>query len=934
MGLRYNPATGQLEAATTGAPASSGRVVQIVDILGDVKQIPESEVARALSEGAELDSPEKQAERARKAELGSGAGMAEAFARGAARGATLGVSDVVASAAGGAERARELREENPITSLAGEAAGTIGGLFVGPGAAVAKGAAALGERAAAKFAGEGLARAAISKAAQAATRGAVEGAVYGAGQGVSEVALADKPRTMGEIAETVIANAGLGAVLGGAVDVGAAGVAGIGKLGLNRLRALVGGAEGLTGQAAQDVMALKVDLPEGAGSVSDELAGMQATRGMERVGEQVAEGAAPSSVQKAFKEELGITDVPAGFRGGELEGRAFDYLRQRPQTVAGGLAKQKETQILEGVTKRMDAVLGNRGATKTPIARADALSMQVLEDLSAVEKPLSKTFEDLRAATQGQAIPDAITTRLTSQLDDMAAAIGDEGSAATKAIKEWRTRASGVQNIDGLQRVQSELNDEITAAFRAGKGSLGEELVKVRDVVRANQDDALEMLVGPGAQDILREARKGWAEHKATTKEVGELFGFKNVSSTADLERKIADVGPEKLWSRVSKTNDINQLQLLRDKYPHLMQEIRDGIVQDLVEGATKNGQMMAGEMLKKFGPKTWGKQWSEESIRLMFGDAAPNTLRNLQAIYDVRPKLFNPSGTSAAIDFGSFFSPQGIIQELNAASAYAALYGAPMLEKAVKQSDSYIIKSLKSFQEGKGVSGIKAPAISGASQILGKTFTEQADRVAELATQPERVAEMAAKASTSVGRVMPNASGAVTDITMRAMKFLNEKIPKGPAPQGPLDSDQKYQPSPAEKAKWDRYVRAFENPYSVLEDMQRGTITPESVEVLRVVYPELYGKMTSMAIEQLSTGKKAKLSYGQRTALSIFLGQPSDNTMSPSFIAAMQQATRVDEAERSMGAPQAQPRGRKFETNQPQSMLLDSQRILTRGQS
>ena len=127
---------------------------------------------------------------------------------GAARGATFGASDVLLRGAGLAEPARKLQVYQPEFSLGGEALGGIAGAFVGPGALAIKGAAA---------ATAGIARPLL----RAGAREAVEGALYGVGQTVSDQALG----TPESVAESLVANVGLGAIVGGAFGMGIHGVA-------------------------------------------------------------------------------------------------------------------------------------------------------------------------------------------------------------------------------------------------------------------------------------------------------------------------------------------------------------------------------------------------------------------------------------------------------------------------------------------------------------------------------------------------------------------------------------------------------------------------------------------------------------------------------------------------------------------------------------
>lgn len=197
-------------------------------------------------------------------EYGKGVGnMAKAFGAGAARTLTFGGSDVAARALGGSETAhslKALREQNPISSGAGEIAGAVAPLLLtdgasagvegaeaaGAGTEAAQGAGAL--RTAANVAtsvprgiagagslvergvergleglgyeGKTLLGRTAARGASLAAGGATEGGLYGAQGAISEQALNDHDQT----AENLLAGMGhgalLGAALGGSIGAG------------------------------------------------------------------------------------------------------------------------------------------------------------------------------------------------------------------------------------------------------------------------------------------------------------------------------------------------------------------------------------------------------------------------------------------------------------------------------------------------------------------------------------------------------------------------------------------------------------------------------------------------------------------------------------------------------------------------------------------
>jgi hypothetical protein len=101
--------------------------------------------------------------------------------------------------------------------------------------------------------------------------------------------------------------------------------------------------------------------------------------------------------------------------------------------------------------------------------------------------------------------------------------------------------------------------------------------------------------------------------------------------------------------------------------------------------------------------------------------------------------------------------------------------------------------------------------------------------------------------------------------------------------------------PTTQQRAKFMRYAETVENPMKALEHFEKGTLSRENVEALKVVYPEIYKKLVASTSNFLAK-HGSKLSYNKKVQLGLLLDMPADSTMTPQFILSMQKNYMVPE--------------------------------------
>lgn len=166
------------------------------------------------------------------------------------------------------------------------------------------------------------------------------------------------------------------------------------------------------------------------------------------------------------------------------------------------------------------------------------------------------------------------------------------------------------------------------------------------------------------------------------------------------------------------------------------------------------------------------------------------------------------------------------------------------------------------------------ATKVASAHPVTPETFQANATRIRQLATDPEEMNRVIEKQITNLHSAAPDTSVSMGATSTRAMQFLESKLPVGPANADPL-VNAKWTPDAASIARFNRYMEAVEHPTEILKQAASDTLTPEAVEAVKVVYPELYQQMQTALLEQ--SARMGPMPYRSRLMLSTLLGVGAD---------------------------------------------------------
>ena len=228
-----------------------------------------------------------------------------------------------------------------------------------------------------------------------------------------------------------------------------------------------------------------------------------------------------------------------------------------------------------------------------------------------------------------------------------------------------------------------------------------------------------------------------------------------------------------------------------------------------------------------------------------------------------------------------------------------------------IERSNQLVTKKIQRGVKKFFVSGIKRTAVPLSATILTKSPLAKERKDGIVVGKPKTEQEALKNVMSNLDylrenpqnfdRIMldPNLQSAAPktyvkskELAGRALMFLDRKMPRSMSKQLNVNPflRKTFPSSDQEIYKFKKYLHAVQNPMSIVDDLERGALSTEAVEVMQFVYPELYSEVQSQVFNQLEkTGDKNEVEYPQRLQLGILMGMPTDMALLPQAIKGLQ---------------------------------------------
>lgn len=186
------------------------------------------------------------------------------------------------------------------------------------------------------------------------------------------------------------------------------------------------------------------------------------------------------------------------------------------------------------------------------------------------------------------------------------------------------------------------------------------------------------------------------------------------------------------------------------------------------------------------------------------------------------------------------------------------------------------------------------------------EAFANIRDNLSEYVTNQDMLMDRMTKGLFKLNAHAPEVGAFAAQTATRAIQFLYDKMPKDPSNAFVQPFARKFEPSTLEIAKFQRYVQIVENPMSILDEAEAGTLTQEHVDAFKSVYPTLYTEVrTKLFNELIEQGDELDMSYNKKVLLGNLLSMPLDQSLSGAFIMDLQKPfiAAQDQSQPAQGA-------------------------------
>lgn len=796
-----------------------------------------------------------------------------------------------------------------------------------------------------------LAKRILAKTLPAAAAMGTEGVIYSAPQALTEAALGEPELA----AETILMN-GLGGVVIGGSMAGLKELTRLGKDAMFKGTRAAGQKIGLPIAENLDDAARAKATTTGTLETPSEFPGAEPGSFIDNV----PESAKPSILEQLAKKKKNAPEIEAAFRdlGVEpLEGAVsaskfvqdLDSALAKKVSPAGIARANKYQEVYDKVDDVIKTNMDNAAPT-TALSAGDKAKELMIEAVEKKNAPFKESYKAIQDMSDTIVVPDNQRLKLYNKMLAVADNNRAAGDKLRPLIKQYGDDILSYERATDMEMASRGLRQEMEALHRAGRFEDYQILKSVKSTIDEFADNEImrqaKIISKEGLPEAQALAKDFIKQKKLVKKDYAEFKGWlEDLSGSArvrargagDLIDNLDDVASEKLVDRLFDKKNYKQLEFIKKEMPEVFDTIVGFKKNQIIEKSLKDNKVMQGTFWREYDKIA---KDSPELLKLMFSDEQLAKLKSAQTVIQSLPKDINPSGTARGIDMSQFLSPTRMIMnsitdsgmekalKLSANPTEGLLYTERAMKSAAEKISSIPKKLDNLFKNRNRDMTLRSSTVGAISRLLGtehkheskyEQYTDLKERLSEYVNNPQLSADRINGITAGLTKGgAPTVAEQFNAKNSVAMQYLWDNLPKSPTIDTPFKKSQ-WQPSEHDLSKLERRVNAILNPLSIIDDLEKGTLSKEAVDAVRTVYPKVFERINGEVLQYFMNNPQ-KISYNDRIKFSLLLGEQFDPSMSPEYIRDFQQTFIEQDVTKEQ-----MPTGRPMKLD---SMETDTQRV------
>lgn len=879
----------------------TGLDIPVVSPDGQLGSISTDEAQTAWSEGfrwgTQADKDKVNAEKAAAIQQEKFDNDALAFGAGVLRGGTLGLSDVAMTGMGslvgkGEEVQQALKatkDVNPLASTTGQIAGTVGATILSGGALGAAGTAAKAIDTGARTA---LAAQGVGKVGQAIGGLGAEGALWGLGEGISEATLSGNPDTA---VDSIVSNIGLGALVGGTFGLGMSGVSAASPYFKKALDSSLSAVEGLSrgalNQTAKKIIAPVMRL-QGKAEAADAFVDVINNRPL---AESIASGSL-DEFEQILKETKTLTkqvNTESTSLSSQIKNAVKTATKDEAQAIKG-LITTADGDIRKALVNAQDDL--TRWGAEYDVYRDTLKTNPPVYGQSLLKMIEKDAINMSKMGGQAKVVGQDILNRTKAYANNLS-----EGSEADLLYLVKRlTRPGNRVGIDGTAHKLAKDLHEVTNDFLVKHPNPGIS----RHWTEYNKTYAAKSQL----EDVIKRTAKldGGINNILFNPQVQQetAWMFNNLQSFVPELKAIQDAGKSisarrsALDAVTSKFKELNGQGVNPSTIDTFKEIVEDIVTSPSATKGMKRIEELQGALsgIETLNPleatiriyKVMGKNTDDLTKYVQLGQNW-DKIRALKGATGPGDSLLDTAGLVVS---GGSSLPVTVARKA-ANNPLSTIKAMGKIQDAIiagnKRLNSALVSTGKKLVSKPVEAGVKSVVLQNESRKGREQRYQKAKKVLGDLANPQNMSQQLEQ----VGGGLQNASNLKLAIGLRlqtATQYLNESLPKDPlSGYSMMPQNSYWKPSDIEMSKFLRKMDAVNNPLNVVERVGDGTATRDEINAIQVVHPDVY-KSLQQSITYAIMNSGDQIPYSRRVQLGTLFNIPTDYSMTPEFIASMQQ--------------------------------------------